>query len=75
LIQWVGDEIEVVEADDSVCVAMAESQEELQDGEVKCLTERDLSEYDYISVGQGGFVPMNVKSTTLSRLEDIKVQK
>jgi hypothetical protein len=38
VIQWVGDEVEVIEADNSVCVAIAESQEGLQDGEVECLT-------------------------------------
>jgi hypothetical protein len=75
LIQWVGDEIELVEVDDSADIAMAESQAEVQDGEVKCLTERDLSEYDYVSVGQRGFIPVNVKPMALSRLEDMKVQK
>jgi hypothetical protein len=38
VIQWVGDEVEVIEADNTVCVAIAESQEGLQDGEVECLT-------------------------------------
>jgi hypothetical protein len=51
VVQWVGDEVEVVDVDDSACVAIAESQGDLQDDEVKCLTGRDLSEFDFISVG------------------------
>jgi hypothetical protein len=46
VVQWVGDAVEVVGADNSTCVALTESQEDFQDGEVKCLTGRDLSEYD-----------------------------
>jgi hypothetical protein len=64
-----------VEADGSLDVVMAESQEKLQDGEVKCLPGRDLSEYDYINVGQRGFIPVNMKPTALSRLEDMKGKK
>jgi hypothetical protein len=36
VVQWVGDEVEVVEADNLMCVAIAEAQEGLQDGEVEC---------------------------------------
>jgi hypothetical protein len=75
VLQWVGDEIEVVKADDSVCVALVEAQGNLQEGEVKCLTERDLSDYDYISIGHEGFVPVNVKPMMVNRLEDIGVKK
>jgi hypothetical protein len=71
VIQWIGDEVEVIAADDVACVAMAETHEDLQDREVHFLSGRDLSEYDYISVGQHGFVPVNVKPTVVSRLEDL----
>jgi hypothetical protein len=47
-------------ADELACVALTELQEGLQEGEVKCLIGRDLSEYDYISVGHDGFIPVNV---------------
>jgi hypothetical protein len=60
VIQWVGDEVKVIEADKSTCVAVTESQEGLQDGEVDCLTGHDLSEYDYVSVGKRGFFLVNV---------------
>jgi hypothetical protein len=34
VIQWVGDEVEIIRADDSACVALVESVEGLQDGNV-----------------------------------------
>jgi hypothetical protein len=51
VIQWVGDELEVIQANNSACIAVAKSQDGLQDGEVECLTGQDLSKYDYVSVG------------------------
>jgi hypothetical protein len=74
VVQWVGDEVEIIKADDSACVALAESQEYLQEGEVKCLTRRDLSDYDYVSIGHNGFIPVNVKPMVVNRLEDISVK-
>jgi hypothetical protein len=61
-----------VRAYELACVATTELQEGLYEGEVKCLTGRDLSEYDYISVGCDGFVLVNVQPTVLSRLENLK---
>jgi hypothetical protein len=54
-------------------VAIAEAQEGLQDGEVKCLTGQDLSEYDYVNVAKWGFVPVNVKPTLVTRLEKMSL--
>jgi hypothetical protein len=56
-----GDEVEMVQANEGVCIAMTESQVDIQGGKMKCLTDRDLSSYDYISVGKDGFVPKSVK--------------
>jgi hypothetical protein len=44
VIQWVSDE--VVQADEDMCVAVAESQVDIQGGKMKCLTGRDLMGYD-----------------------------
>jgi hypothetical protein len=52
---------------------MAESQGDLQDGRVKCLTGRDLTDYDYISMGRDGFVLVNVKPMVVNRLENTSV--
>jgi hypothetical protein len=75
VVQWVGESIEVVKADDSACVVLAEAQGNLQESEVKCLTGRDLSNYDYISIGHDGFVPANINPMIVNRLEDIGVKK
>jgi hypothetical protein len=53
-MQWVGDLVEVVEADDIAYVAVTESQVDVQDGQVKCLTGQDLTEFDYVSIGKDG---------------------
>jgi hypothetical protein len=64
-MQWVDVQVEVVAMNDSACVALANSQEELQEGEVKCLRGRVLSEYYYISAGPNRFVPVNVKPMSM----------
>jgi hypothetical protein len=55
-MQWVGDQVEVVEADEIACVAV-----DVQDGHMECLTGWDLTVYDYMSVSKDGFDPINVK--------------
>jgi hypothetical protein len=60
VIQWVGDEVEMVQDDEDVCIAMTESQVDIQGWKMKRLTGRDLSGYDYVSVGKDGFVPISV---------------
>jgi hypothetical protein len=61
VIQWIGDAVEVVQADEDVCIAVTESQVDIQGGKMKCLTGRDLMGYDYVSVGKDGFVSISVK--------------
>jgi hypothetical protein len=46
---------------------------DLQVDEMKCLIDRDLSSYDYISVGKDGFIPVNVKPMIVTRLENVSV--
>jgi hypothetical protein len=71
LIQWVGNGVEVIKANDSACIAMAETQMLIQGGWMKCLIGQDLTEYDYVSVGKDGFVPISVKPmTSATRLID-----
>jgi hypothetical protein len=66
VVQWIGDQVEVVEADEVACVAMTETQMDVQDGCMECLTGQDLTDYDYVSVRKDGFVWISVKSTTSS---------
>jgi hypothetical protein len=51
------------------------AQGNLHESYVKCLTGRDLSDYDYISIGHDGFVLVNVNPIVVNRLEDIGVKK
>jgi hypothetical protein len=53
LIQWVGDDVEVVHADTSACVAMVDSSIWTHE-DVKCLSGLDLSDYDFLSVSKDG---------------------
>jgi hypothetical protein len=59
--------------DESGCVALAESQGDLQDGRVRCLMGRDLTDYDYISMGRDNFIPVNEKSMVVNRVESASV--
>jgi hypothetical protein len=61
VIQWIGDEVEVVQADEEVCVAVAESQVDILGEKMECLSGKDLMGYDYISIGKDGFVSISVK--------------
>jgi hypothetical protein len=56
----------VVEANEVACVAMAETQVDLQDGCIDCLTGRDLTDYNYVSVSKDRFIPISVKPMTSS---------
>jgi hypothetical protein len=47
--------VEVVQADEDVCSVVAESQFDIQEGNMKCLTGMDLS------IDKDGFVPTSVK--------------
>jgi hypothetical protein len=71
LIQWIDDDVEVIALEDSVCVALAEARSDTQSGNTACLSRRDLSKYDYISVSKDGLIPVNVKPISLSRLGNI----
>jgi hypothetical protein len=55
--------VEVVQADEQVCVVVAESQVDVLGEKMECLSGKDLMGYDYISIGKDGFVPISVKPT------------
>jgi hypothetical protein len=62
VMQWIGDQVEVVQADEEVCVAVADSQVDILGGKIECLSGKDLMGYDYIIVGKDGIVLISVKS-------------
>jgi hypothetical protein len=62
VIKWISDEVEVFQADEEVCIAMAKSQVDILGRKMECLSGKDLMGYDEISIGKDGFVPISVKS-------------
>jgi hypothetical protein len=62
LIQWVDDEIEVVHGDNSACVDVADIHSIDVHDDVKCLSGLDLSNYEFISCSNNGFIPAVIKS-------------
>jgi hypothetical protein len=42
VIQWIGEEVEVVQADKEVCIPVAESQVNILDTKMECLFLKDL---------------------------------
>ncbi|KAM3299914.1 hypothetical protein ACQJBY_041083 [Aegilops geniculata] len=61
LIQWVDDEVEVIHADNSACVALADASVDWNHPDVTFLTGRDLSEFDFLSATRNGFIPISLK--------------
>jgi hypothetical protein len=62
LIQWIDDEVEVVHGDNFACVAVADSHSIGAHDDVKCLSGLDLSNYEFISCSNDGFIPAVIKS-------------
>ena len=60
MIQWVGDDIEVVHADTSAYIALADVVADWQHGGAPCLSGKDLTRYDFISITKKGLVPISV---------------
>jgi hypothetical protein len=56
LIQWVGDEVEIVHGDASACVAVTDSSTMDNHDNLKCLTDLDLSNLKLIDSTKDGFV-------------------
>jgi hypothetical protein len=73
LVQWVGEEVEVVHAEDQVCVAFASTHDEVQSRDLACLSRHNLGDYNYISVSKDGLVLVNVKLTNVGRLNPLGV--
>jgi hypothetical protein len=61
IVQWIGEEVEVVQANEEVCITVAESQVDILSMKMECLSGKDLIGYDYISISKDGFVPISVK--------------
>jgi hypothetical protein len=56
IIQWINDEVEVVHGDNFACVAVADSHSIGVHDDVKCLSGLDLSNYEFVSCSNDGFI-------------------
>jgi len=61
LIQWIGDEVEIVPGDTSSFIAITDSNPVGVNDNIKCLSGLDLSDYELISWTSEGFVPATLK--------------
>jgi hypothetical protein len=56
------DEVQVVHCDNSPCVVVADSYSIGVHDDVKCLSGLDLSNYEFVSCSNDGFIPIAIKS-------------
>jgi hypothetical protein len=71
LIQLINDEIEVAHVDVSTYIALADATADWQHGSAQCLSGKDLTCYDFLSISKEGFVPLSVKPTSEARLGNV----
>jgi hypothetical protein len=74
LILWIDDEIEVVHMDVSAYIALADAMTDWQHGSTQCLSEKDLTGYDFLSVSKEGFVPVSIKPASEAQLSNVVFQ-
>jgi hypothetical protein len=68
LIQWIDDEVEVVHADASTYIALADATIDWQHGSTQWLSGKDLTGYNFLSISKDRFVPISVQLTSETRL-------
>jgi hypothetical protein len=68
LIQWINDEIEVVHTDASTYIALADAMVDRQHGGAQCLSGRNLTSYNFLSVSKECFVLVSVKLASEAQL-------
>jgi hypothetical protein len=60
--------------DASVYIALADATADWQHGSAQCLSGKDLTSYDFLSISKEGFVPVSVKSASKARLVNVVFQ-
>jgi hypothetical protein len=74
LIQWITDEVEIVHADASAYIALADATTDWQHGSAQCLSGKDLTCYDFLSISKEGFVHVSIKPAFKARLGNVVFQ-
>jgi hypothetical protein len=60
--------------DASVYIALADATADWQHGSAQCLSGKDLTSYDFLSISKEGFVTVSVKSASKARLVNVVFQ-
>jgi hypothetical protein len=63
-----------VHADASAYIALADAMTNWQHGSAQCLSGKDLTGYNFLTVSKEGFVSMSVKSASEARLSNVVFQ-
>jgi hypothetical protein len=61
LIQWIDDEVEVVHTDVLAYIGLADTMADWQHEGAQCLSGKDFTGYDFLSISKEGFVPVSIK--------------
>jgi hypothetical protein len=64
----------VVHADVLAYIALADATADWQHGSIQCLSEKDLTCYDFLSVSKEGFVSVSIKLASEARLGNVVFQ-
>jgi hypothetical protein len=74
LIQWINDEIETVHTDTSAYITLADATTDWQHESTQCLSRKDLTSYDFLSVSKDRFVPMSMQPAFRTQLRGVAFQ-
>jgi hypothetical protein len=74
LIQWINDEIEVVQTDASAYIALTDALDDWKHGSVRCLSGRGVSGYNFLSITKDGFVSVSAQLASKAQLDDVGFQ-
>jgi hypothetical protein len=74
LIQWIDDEVKVVHADASAYIAIADATADWQHGSTQCLSGKDFTGYDFLSISKDGFVSVFVQPASRAQLGGVVFQ-
>jgi hypothetical protein len=74
LIQWIGDDVEVVDVGASAYIALADATTDWQHASTRCLSRKDLIGYDFPSISKEAFMPVSVKLASEAQLGNVVFQ-
>jgi hypothetical protein len=74
LIQWIDNEVRVVHVNASAYIAPADTAADWQHRRTQCLSGKDLTGYDFLSISKDGFVSVSVQPASRTRLRGVVFQ-